>query len=112
VAGFGCRLARRRRLARRGRFGSYTLTLRTFSLVAFSLRRVGEEFFQLFAGLKVRDTLGRHINRLAGLRIAATAWAALAGAEAAEAAQFDLFAFVQRPDNRIKNRFDNHFRVA
>src|SRR5205085_10253457 len=82
------------------------------NLSATSFRRVREEFFKFLAGLEIRHALGLHIDRLAGFRVAATTRAAFARAETAEATQFDLFAFVERTDNRIKNRLDNHLGIA
>ena len=65
--------------------------------------RVIDEVLQLFAGLEEGNLLGRHFHFGAGLRIAPGAAAALARAEAAEAADFDLVAGLQRADDAFEN---------
>src|SRR5712692_5239446 len=75
-------------------------------------RAFGEILFQLLAGFEVGDPLCRHIDGLAGFRIAATARASLSRAETAETAELNLFAFVQRADYRVEDCFDYYFGVA
>src|SRR5579863_2288129 len=69
------------------------------------------QVFQLFAGLEERDFLGRHFDLFPGLGIAAGARFALAGAEAAEAADLDLVAGAQGSHHAVENGFHNHFTV-
>ena len=67
---------------------------------------VVDQLFQLFARLEIGDTLGRDAYRIAGLWVSATPRAALAHAEAAEAAQFDLLTLIQGLDDALKDNFD------
>ncbi len=70
-----------------------------------------EELPQLFARLEIRDPLGRHLDLVAGLGIAPGARAPVADAEAAEAPQLDLLAFLERADDAVEDRVDDDFRV-
>ena len=72
-------------------------------------RRLLTWSFSSLLGLKNGMLLGRHFDLGAGLRIAPGAAAALARAEAAEAADFDAVAALQRADDAFKNRFDDGF---
>src|SRR6188474_603695 len=60
-----------------------------------------DEILQLLARLEVGHLLRRHIHLVAGLRVAAFPRLALPQAEAAEPAQFDLLAAVQRIDDAL-----------
>jgi hypothetical protein len=75
-------------------------------------RTLGEVLFEFLAWLEVRYALGWHINRLAGFGIPTSARASLASAEAAKAAQFNLFAFVQGADYRVEHCLDYYFGIT
>src|SRR6266566_2294131 len=70
-----------------------------------------DQFFQFLAGLEVRHLLRRHIHLVTRLGIPALAGLALAEAEAAESAQLDLLAPVQRVDDAPEHRVDDDFRM-
>jgi CubicO group peptidase (beta-lactamase class C family) len=70
-----------------------------------------DQILQFLAGLEERDLLGRHFHALTGLRVAADARLALAGAEAAKAANLDLVAGAQGAHHAVKDRFHDHFAV-
>src|SRR5580692_3111536 len=65
------------------------------------------KILELLAGLEERDFLWRNFDLLARLGIAAHAAAALARAEAAEAADFDFVAALEGLDDAVKNRLDD-----
>src|SRR5215467_14595980 len=67
------------------------------------------KIFQFLAGLEVGNLLGGHFHLFSGLRVAPHASAAFAGAEAAEASNLDLLAFLQGSDDVVENRLDNRF---
>src|SRR5215472_6844217 len=71
-----------------------------------------DKVFQFFAGLKIGNFLGRHIDFFSGLRIAPHPSAALARAEAAEPANLDFFALLQRRDDAVEYGLDNRFRLS
>src|SRR4051812_37853072 len=57
---------------------------------------------QLFRGLEERDPFGGNVDALAGLGVTTDAGVALAGAEAAKAADFNLVAGLERTDDRFE----------
>src|ERR1051325_1047515 len=67
------------------------------------------KIFQFLAGLEIRNLLRGHFNSFPGLWIAAHASPAFAGAEAAKAANLDLFALLQSADDAVEYGFDNRF---
>ena len=67
-----------------------------------------DQLLELPAGLEVSDALGRHVDAVAGLRVAARAREAAPGAEAAEAAELDPLAPVQRIDDAAKHGVDDN----
>src|SRR5260370_10989541 len=69
-----------------------------------------DEVLQLFAGLEKRNLLGFDFDLLSSFRVAAYAPAALAGTEAAKAANLDFLAFLQRADDAFETRFNACFR--
>src|SRR5207237_10284319 len=69
---------------------------------------VVHKVFQFLAGLEIRNFLGTHFHFFSGLRIAPHASSALASAEAAEAANLDLFTLLQSRDDVVEYRFDDH----
>src|SRR5712691_5060062 len=71
-----------------------------------------DEVLQLFARLEKRNLLGFDFDLLSGFRVAAYAPAALAGTEAAKAANLDLLAFLQRADDAFENGLNDRFRFA
>jgi hypothetical protein len=73
---------------------------------------VGEILFEFLAGLEVRDTLGRNIDRLSRLRVSSAAGTSLSCAETTEPTQLYLFTAVQGRDYRVEDRFHNNFGVA
>ena len=88
----------------------------TGSHISFIIPHLGllarvNEFFKLFAGLEIGDTFCGDIDGGARLRIAALTRITLADAEAAKASQLDLFAFVQRSGDAVKNDLDEVFGV-
>src|SRR5437016_3705876 len=70
-----------------------------------------DELLELFAGLEVRNLLRRDVHLVAGLRVASLAGFALAEAEAAEPAQLDLLAAMQRVDDALEHRVDDDLGV-
>ena len=66
---------------------------------------------QLFAGLEEGNLLGRHFHSVAGFGVAADAWFALTGAEAAEAANLNFVACAQGTHHAVKDGFHDHFTV-
>ncbi len=69
------------------------------------------QVFQFLAGFEEWDLLGRNLNSLSGLGVAAHAGLALAGAKAAKSADFDLVARAQRAHDAVEDGFNNHFAV-
>ena len=67
---------------------------------------------EFFGGLEEGDSLGGDVYLSAGLGIAADAGVALAGTEAAEAANFDLVAGFEGPDDGVKEKVDDDFAVT
>src|SRR5215510_13624136 len=59
--------------------------------------------FEFFAGLEVRDLLGGHFHFFSGLGIAPHASAAFPRAKTPEAANLDLFTFLQSRDDVVEN---------
>src|SRR6202453_5344093 len=78
---------------------------------AFRTRRRVDVILQFLARLEIGDLLGRDFHFRAGLRVAAGASTALAGAKAAEAADLDLVVGLQRLDDTFENRFNHGFRL-
>src|SRR3954452_7449284 len=74
-------------------------------------RLLVDQFLQLFARFEVRDLLRRHVDLVAGLRVAPLPRLPLAQAEAAEPAQLDLLAAVQRLDDAAEDGVDDHLGV-
>src|SRR4051812_30352729 len=70
-----------------------------------------DELFQLLARLEVRNLLRRDVDFVAGSRIATLARLPLAQPEAAESAQLDFLAAVQRVDDAFEDGVDNDFGV-
>ena len=70
-----------------------------------------DQLLQLLAGLEVRHLLRRHIHLVAGLGIASLARLAPPQAEAAESAQLDLLAAMQRVDDALEHRVDDDLGV-
>src|SRR5215831_8280468 len=70
---------------------------------------VVDEVLQLFAGLEERNLLGGHFDLFAGLGIAPYASTPSARAEAAEAADFDFVALLQRHDDAVEDGLDDGF---
>src|ERR1700722_12356414 len=70
-----------------------------------------DEIFEFFAGLEEGNLFGRDFDFGAGLGVAADATATLARAEAAEAANFDLVAFLKSVDDALENSLDDGFRL-
>src|SRR5690349_23125435 len=68
-----------------------------------------DQILQFLARLEVGHLLRRHVHLVAGLRITALARLALPQPEAAEAAQLDLLASVQRFDDALEYGVDNDF---
>ena len=66
---------------------------------------------QLFARLKERNFLGRNLDTVAGLRVAANPWFALPRAEAAKATNLDLVSRAQRAHHTVEDRLHNDFAV-
>src|SRR5262249_31693772 len=71
---------------------------------------VVNEVLEFLAGLEEGNALGRHFDLFAGLRIASHAAGALAGAEAAEAANLDLLALLDGFDDAVENGLDDDLR--
>src|SRR5260221_8014616 len=69
------------------------------------------QVLQLFTGFKEWDLLGGHFHASAGLGVAAHARLALAGAEAAKAADLDLVAGAQRAHHAVEDGLHHHFAV-
>src|SRR6478736_6527141 len=86
----------RNRAGRRGR-----------CLVRFAV----DEILQFLAGLEVRNLLRRNVDLVTGLGVAALAGLALAKAEAAKTAEFDLLPAMQRVDDALEHRVDDDFGV-
>src|ERR1700739_355843 len=79
-----------------------------------ALRRASRrihKILEFFARLKERNFLRRHVHFLPGLRIAPDAATALPGAEAAEPANLDFVALLQRVNDALENRFHDRFRL-
>src|SRR5262249_54238269 len=70
-----------------------------------------QQLLQLAARLEVGDALGRHRDRLSGLRVPALARVPLADAEAAEAAELDLLAPLERVHDALEEDVDDGLRV-
>lgn len=70
-----------------------------------------DDIFQFLAGLEKWDFLGGHFHSIARLWIAAYAGLSLAGAEAAEATDFNFVADAQRTHDAVKDSFDYDFTV-
>src|SRR5688500_5489748 len=75
------------------------------------LRPLVDQVLQFLAGLEVRDLLRRDADLVAGLGVAALARLATAKPEAAEAAELDLLAAVQRIDDALEDRIDDDLGV-
>src|SRR5688572_2184175 len=75
------------------------------------LRLAVDEILQLLARLEVRHLLRRHIDLVAGLRVAALPRLALPQAETAEPSQLDLLAAVQRVDDALEDGIDDDLGV-
>src|SRR5205085_11457675 len=69
------------------------------------------QVFQFLAGLEKGDFLRWDLDLVACLGIAADARLTLARAEAAEAANLDFVAAMQRAHNAAEDSFDNHLAV-
>src|SRR5215469_5848161 len=69
-----------------------------------------DEVLEFLAGFEEGNLLGRHLDLFAGLGVPSHAPAALSGAETAEAADFDLVAFLESIDNTLKNSFHDGLR--
>src|ERR1043166_7488852 len=78
---------------------------------AFCRLSMVDYVLKFFAGLEIRDLLGRHFHARGGFRIAANARLTLPRAETAKAADLNLVTRSQRPDNAVKNRFPDDFTV-
>src|ERR1700719_2788190 len=65
------------------------------------------DVFKFFAGLEVRNLLGRDFNPRSGLGIAPDAGLALTRPEAAEAADLDLIAATQGFHDAVEDRLDD-----
>src|ERR1700722_11371250 len=80
-----------------------------------SCSRVGysriHQVLQLLAGLEERYFLGGHLDLFTSLGIASRARIALAGSEAAKAADLNLVARAQGPHHAVKDGFHDHFAV-
>src|SRR5262249_25086025 len=77
-------------------------------------RRVGlpvDELLQLLAWLEVRDLFRRDVHLVAGLRVAPLAGLPAPQPEAAEPAQLDLLAAVERVDDALEDRVDDDLRM-
>src|SRR5258708_38598744 len=77
-------------------------------------RRVDREvdqYLQFLAGLEVRHLLRRHVHLVARLWIAPLARLPATQPEAAEPAQLDLLAAVQRVDDALEHCVDDDFRM-
>src|SRR6185369_14071602 len=75
------------------------------------LRLPVDEILQFLAGLEIRNLLRRNVHLVTGFRVAALAGLALAKAEAAKTAEFDLLAAMQRVDDALEHRVDDDFGV-
>ena len=71
-----------------------------------------DQVAEVFAGFEVGDSFGGDVHFGPRLWVAADAWVALAGAEAAEAADFDFVAASEGSDDGLENGFHDHFSVA
>src|SRR6185437_2033800 len=69
--------------------------------------RAVDEILEFLAGLEEGNLLWRDFDLFAGLGIAAGAATAFARAEAAEAANLDLVAFLERFDDAVENGLDD-----
>src|SRR5687768_573309 len=70
-----------------------------------------DQLLQLLARLEVGDLLRRHVHLVPRLRVAALARLPAAQPEAAESAQLDLLAAMQRVDDALEDRVDDDFRM-
>src|SRR5215469_11657507 len=68
------------------------------------------KIFQFLAGLEIRNLFRGHFHFFSGLGVTPNTSAALACAEAAEATNFDFFAFLQSTNDAVKYGLDNRFR--
>src|SRR3972149_6471972 len=92
--------------------GSTSLTTGFLIGAARLGRRAGvEQLLQFLAGLEEGDALRGDLDLGAGLGVASQAPAALAGAEAAEAADFDLVVALQGLDDAVEDGLDHRLRV-
>src|ERR1700722_20671955 len=67
------------------------------------------EVLEFFTGLKERNFLRRDFHFRARLGVTASAAAAFARAEAAEAADLDLIVGLESRNNALENRLDDRF---
>src|SRR5689334_656310 len=74
-------------------------------------RLLVDQLLQLLARLEVRHLLRRHVDLVAGLRIASFPRLALAQAETAESPQLDFLTAVQRLDDAPEDGVDDHLGV-
>src|SRR5579859_273631 len=74
--------------------------------------RAVDEILELFAGLKERNLFWRDFDFRARLGIATDAAAALARAEAAEPADLDFVALLERFDDAVEDGFDDGLGVG
>ncbi len=70
-----------------------------------------DEVFQFLAGFEVRNLFGGNFDARSGLGIASDARLALAGAEAAESANFDLVTGAKGANDGVKDRLHDHLGV-
>ena len=78
---------------------------------SFRCRAAVHQVFQFFARLEEWDLLCRNFHPFSRLRVSPHARLALASAEAAKPADFDLVAHPQRAHHAVKDRIHNHFAV-
>ena len=103
------------RVTRRRRLGSMTTAIgrarRRRGAAQPRLRLAVDQFLQFLARLEVRHLLRRNVHLVARLRVAPLARLAPPQPEAAEPAQLDLLAAVQRVDDALEDGVDDDLRV-
>src|SRR5712671_1606584 len=76
---------------------------------ALAVSRI-HKVLQFLARLKKRDLFRRHFHFFPGFRVSPHATPPFPSAEAPKSANLDLFPFLQRPDNAVKDSLDDTLR--
>jgi hypothetical protein len=91
--------------------GDLPVRLISRKLAQLLRRMLVNEFLQFLASLEIGNAFGRNANRVACLRVTASAGATLTHAKAAKTPQLDLLALVQTLNYAFENYFDQSLSI-